>query len=185
MKKSFLLLAAMLLCSISMSAKAKIVKDYQEGDSIRIVETEVQNIYTTATTAAAISTGAYMSNTYIGEHNFFYVKIMFNEGVEISKDNSILIKLEDETIIELKNNMEFEWYQYGSYSSFTFAYYPISEEQIQQLMNGNVTKIRVQTDGEVFDRVIKSNKFSKAIASQFPLVKAEYEKGLKDIRADF
>lgn len=119
----------------------------------------------------------------------------------IIPDSSIfLIKTDDGSIIELtsidyESNIKNYYYTIlpirwfatsflGNTHNTTTVWYPITETQLKEITNNNVTKIRIETFEALNDKNIISNYFSRYIKEQYNLMleKLSVE---KDIYSDF
>lgn len=111
----------------------------------------------------------------------FFYKRDYDLCLTINKGNILLLKLGDGTNLELKSDIRATTQQeivavaaYEYYIAYWVdSYYSITEEQIQQIIETGVTKIRVQHRGGTFDRDIKRNKMSKHLAKAYPELKAK------------
>lgn len=172
MKKILFLMFAVLLCA---NTFAQVNIDKTNEDGTRIVSSHAENIYTNWTNAAAIRLNYY----YIPEDDYghFEISITFNEAkMTIDEGRKLLLKKKDGSIIELVNNTEigvadydYEVTKYGT-NYYVRPDYMVTEAQIKEIIDGDIVKIRVETNLGYFDRDIKKNKLSKGLEKQYQAV---------------
>lgn len=171
--KFFLLLA---VCVISSPiAFAQIKADKVEEDGSRWIVTDNNNLYVGWDKSAGFNLSYSLKAN--GEETY-EITLCLDEGkMQFEKGRKLLIKFKDGSIMELKNNKKIgpTDYKYLSKSYLTYPQYSVTEEEIQKIINGEATKIRVENDMEFFDRDIKKNKFSKGLKNAFEAIKAKKE----------
>lgn len=181
------ILFSLLFLSISiLNVKAvKIESDVVNSDGTRTIFATPFNIYTGMTNAAAAQVSV-MEVDFNGERipNYF-IKLFLNEGdFEIKKGSKLLIKLENNEVIELEAFYDIVKDLKMLRSGSVEPSYNISKADLSKLSTGKAVKIRIETEAGVIDRQIKGNKFSKgALESATIITKALKDK--KDIYSDF
>lgn len=179
MKKLPLLLFFLLFIAIDGNAKAKISIDKMK-DGYRIIQTErTPHIfpYVATMTDAAISLDLWKLNDLENYNICIYI---FSD-VNVDKGNSLLLKLDNDDVIELKAKSKSETIKNWVFTvlqTITFTNYSITEEQIKQIIEHNVVKVRVETAIDFFDGKVYGNKFSKTIANDYKLIKKALEKDI-------
>ena len=185
MKKQLLLLLALLMSVLSISAKGKIKLDVDKVDSdgTRTIWASYFNAYTEWSTAGGMRVGA-IEVTVDNMKVYQYVLGMaLNEGgVDINEGNKLLLKLENGEVVTLETQVNAMYKPTQNY--MTYPIYDISEEQLLKLATNNVIKLRIETSSENLDKTIKGNKVSNGIKESVPVVKAAL-KEKKDIYSDF
>ena len=102
------------------------------------------------------------------------ITLRIGGDIKIDNDNKLLFKLEDESIVELWN-----------YSNkYSVPSYLIKENDIVKLINGNVTKVRIEHSLGVVDKEIKKNSFSKKLKEAYDNI-VEALKNKKDFYTGF
>lgn len=99
--------------------------------------------------------------------------------ITVPKGGKLLIKLMDDSIIELSTIMEYagtvrdvhniNGYVYSDYT--IFPSFPLSTEQIDQISKG-VKKIRLETTLDVVDKEFKKDKIGQIISVEYDLIKS-------------
>lgn len=161
-----------LLALYSINSLSQVTVNKVEQDGSRIILTEEFRIYDYKLT----SCGFARLNCVIdsnGEENYF-LGLTLNEGImTFNKGRKLLLKFQDDSIMELENIEEIELtdnkLEQSLSHSFYLVYpeYPVTKEQIQNIINNEIVKIRIENNSEYFDRNIKKNKFSKGIKSAY------------------
>lgn len=171
MKKLLPLLCLILTC-VGMNAQQI---DKQEEDGTRIIISDRDNLYSKWSTGAGfdLSTGITPSGD-----QFWWLDITLSEGKgQIEENRVLLIKFDNDEVLELKNDKAIgpADYTYRVTTMGTTYYlhprYPISEEQLNKLLNGTVTKVRIEHDAGHFDREINGKKFHKRINKMYDQIK--------------
>lgn len=179
MKKIVLLFVAFISFN-SMQAQEKnyIASDNIDTEEWRTILSVAENMYSTWNTGAGGQLEAIVSPS--GEITYFF-RICFNEGKFTMVEGSLLLlKLGDGTTMELHSNhigpsdYTYNVTKYGTVY-YVWPIYEITEDQIQQIVNFDVVKIRVQFDGGTFDRDIKKGKLSKLFSKAYPAIKSALE----------
>ena len=172
--KKIILLIILLIGTENLLAQ-KLAVDKVENDGRRILISQDYTFY------RDVITGDYadfnLSCTAVDGKKSFY--IYFNicdkyKSVRIDKGKKLLIKLENDSILELSNNLSFS--KNSSYS--------LSEEQIEKIVNGKVVKIRIDRNVDMIDKEIKKNKFSKRVKEAYNAIIVALQTK-KDIYTDF
>lgn len=184
--KKVLLLALLALSTIGASAQ-KVIMDKVESDGSRHIQTKYTTIYTKLTTAGAVSLYCIAKES----DTIFGISLLLNEQKpEIDEGRKLLVKLGDESVITLENVRKIGPLDYETrrvYNSVEYIVYPLyyaSKDDVLQMINKGVTKLRIETDIENLDRNIKSSKMSDALRNGL----SNIEKALsvkKDLYSDF
>ncbi|MBR6118429.1 MAG: hypothetical protein IKQ11_06210 [Paludibacteraceae bacterium] len=183
MKKSFLLMLS-LVCCVSIHA-IKIDKDVVTSDGMRRVSASAFNIYTEFSTAAAANVFAMEVNLDGEDHRDYFLTLFLNEGIfEIEKGSKLLLKLENDEVIELEAFEDVLKDAFMIRSGSVQPQYLIPMESLSKLTTGNVVKIRIETSNGIIDRKIKGNKFSKGVLESVTLINKAFQKK-KDVYSDF
>ena len=168
------MLLTFLMSILNLNAQ-KLAVDKVESDGSRTIVSYAYPFYKDIMSGdyAEFNVGCIAHN----ENKSFY--ITFNicdkyRTVNIEKGRKLLVKLENDSIIE----------SYNEFSHSTNSSYLLSEEQIKKILNGNVVKIRIERDVDVIDKEIRKNKFSKRVKEAYDnIIKALQTS--KDIYSDF
>jgi hypothetical protein len=168
----FVIFAALSLCAKD--------NNYIENDNIdtegwRIISSVYENLYSGWTTAASASL---VTTIAPGGDTTMFLKLCLNEGkLTIDEGSALLLKLGNGNTLELKSNKvglaDYNYYvsKFGT-SYFVYPTYVITEEQIQEIIDNDVVKIRIQWTGGTIDKEIKKKKLSKMLSHTFPALKA-------------
>ena len=114
------------------------------------------------------------------EKNVFYflsLKTTSNTPITVAKGGTLLIKLNDDSILELHTQMEYAGTIRDIHNINGFVYsdytinpaFQISKEQISQISEG-VKKIRLVTTTDYRDKEFKKDKIGAAIKAQYELI---------------
>ena len=181
-----LIIALLVLSAIGANAQ-KIVVDKVESDGSRIIQTKYATIYSKMFSGGAVSLCCSANDT----DTVFAISLMLNEQKqEIDEGRKLLIKLNDGTILTLENinkigPLDYEVRRvYNSVEYLVYPMYYVSREDIMQMINKGVVKLRIETDTDNLDREIKQTKMSDALKTGL----SNIEKALvvkKDIYSDF
>lgn len=90
---------------------------------------------------------------------------------EYTKGRKLLIKLNDDSIIELSvfKTLEDDDYQgYGAY-----VRYAVNEDEIERMIKNEVLKLRIENDFDYIDVNIKKNMFSKSLKTLYEAIKEQ------------
>lgn len=171
--RKFFISAICLFASYSLFAQISI--DKVEEDGSRIIVSDYHNIYTEWSSAAA----ACVEYILIPEDDVEHYEILFslNEGkMQFDEGRKLLLKFKDGSVMELSNtevigpaDYKYSVTKYGT-NYYTYPSYKVTEEQLKQIISGEVVKIRIENNIEYFDREIKKNKFSKAIQQSYEAI---------------
>ena len=163
MKKTLLLL--LLLTAFCPSFANKIIVDKVEN-GLRFVQTKptshVFAVWETLTDGG-IELQCYQ-NMNIKEIKLYHLVIY--HYFDIEEGSRLLLKMENDSIMELRSML----HSFTIDRSFTYTIYSVSEEQLQELMNNNVVKIRVETESGNKDSKVYGKMFSKTIAKDYKLI---------------
>ena len=175
--KKVLLLLIISFIAMGGNAKEKIKIDKMK-DGYRIIQTERTPhifLYAATMTDAAISLNLWKLNDL---ENYSICTYIFTD-VNIDEGASLLLKLDNNDIIELKAQSKSETIKNWVFTvlqTITFTNYAVTEEQIKQIIEHKVLKVRVETSIDHFDGKVYGNKFSKTIANDYKLIKKALEK---------
>lgn len=185
--KRLLIYALCLFASYSSFAQISIDKVIEDGS--RIIVSDYYNIYSERSSAAA----ACVEYIVLPKNNFEHYEISFalNEGkMQFDEGRKLLLKFKDGSVMELSNTKvigptDYE-YTASKYVTnyYTYPSYEVTEEQLKQIISGEVVKVRIENNIEYFDRKIKRNKFSKAIQKSYEAILSK-KKVKNDIYTDF
>lgn len=114
------------------------------------------------------------------EKNIFYflsLKTTSNTPITVEKGGILLIKLNDDSVLELHTQMEYAGTVRDIHNINGFVYsdytinpaFQISKEQISQISEG-VKKIRLVTTTDYRDKEFKKDKIGAAIKAQYELI---------------
>lgn len=165
MRAKILLLLSLLLGTISINAQVSV--DKTEDDGSRLIISQNYNIYTGWTNAASANV-AYVCYNDSTKSHFYFINLTLNEDLssDLDKGRKLLIKLGDESIITLTTDLPLDIFS-STRNSFgdrlIHPQYSIDEATLKKIINGNATKLRIETNLGYLDRVIKKNKFSEAL----------------------
>lgn len=175
--KKLLSLIFVFLCFVSVNANdiKYIANDNVDTEGWRTISSEFGNLYTNWTTAASSALTVTVSPT--GDVTYF-LKICFNEGkLTMDQGSALLLKLGDGSTIELKSNYigpsdyTYRVTKHGT-NYYVYPVYEITPEQIQEIIDKDVIKMRVQWTGGIFDKDIKKNKLSKHLTKVYPAIQS-------------
>lgn len=123
---------------------------------------------------------------------FLSLKTTSNTPITVPEGGILLLKLEDDSIIELKTLMKYagtvrdvhniNGYVFSDYT--IFPSFPINEVQISKLSKG-VKKIRIETIDGYRDKDFKKDKIGIAIKRQYSLLQSQLKKASNDIKDGF
>lgn len=184
--KKFLSIIVLVLSTIGMNAQ-KVTIDKVEQDGSRHVVTKYTTIYSKMMSGGAVSLYCIADDV----DTTLYLSLMLNEQkIEIDEGRKLIIKLGDGTILTLENvkkigPLDYETRTvYNSVEYLVFPRYYVSREDVIQMINKGVVKIRIETDLDNLDREIKTTKMSDALKTSL----SNIDKALsikKDIYSDF
>lgn len=109
--------------------------------------------------------------TELPDNNSFYqIEVIFDEGkLQFHEGAKLLLKLKDDSILELQNTKEIKPVDNEVLLSHVYVspLYNVTEEDLKKIIAGEVVKIRVEHSSGFFDRRIKKNKFSKGLKTMY------------------
>lgn len=167
-------LIALIFCFCSFFVISAQQIDKQEEDGSRWIISSGENLYSTFSTGAGFDLRV---NVFPNGDKLWSFCVTTNEGKgTIDSGRVILIKFDDGSVMELKNcnpigpaDYEYQVTKYGT-NYYLNPHYPVTEEQLQKLLTGKVTKVRIEHDAGHFDRDINSKKFNKRINNLYKQV---------------
>ena len=176
MKRVVLILLSVLFTATCF-AKAKISVDKMK-DGYRFIQTErTPHIfpYKDTWTDAAIS----LDLMTLGDLKKYSICVYLFAEVNIEKGAKMLLKLENDEIIELVANSKSETIRnlvFTVLQIITFADFSVTESQLQKIMENKVVKVRVETSIDNIDGAVYGNKFTKTIIDDYKLIEKTLQK---------
>ena len=166
MKQTLLLLVfSAILINVSAQKKLKMEVDKQSGDTS--YSTNEEKIYVkpgSKSLAEMLKTIIYKNKN--GFMLGFYIQTGRTNVFTISKGSELQISLGEDRNLFLSSLITNESNASGiTYGGRTYAYYRLTESQVQQLKSSPVSNIRIHTSFGYMDYVI-SEKFSTVISKQ-------------------
>ena len=158
--------------------------DKVESDGSRFLSTKDSRLYTGFSTGGAFALTCLVSKDGVMTYS---LRVVLNEGsVRISEGRKLMMKTDSGKIIELTNLF---YVGPGSYEDIypnvvAAAYYGLTEEQINQIIKGNIVKIRIETDGKMIDHNLNSNQLSSGLKEKYETIKVAL-KEKKSVYSDF
>ena len=190
MKKNLLLIAVIIGFTLAANAQ-KVEVDKVESDGTRFIRTEYSTIYSKMFSGGAVA----LCCDYNQQTNdtTFYITLLLNEPnpPQIDKGRKLLVKLNDGDIITLENAkkigpLDYETRKvYKTVEHIVYPMYQVSRLNLLRMINQNVEKIRIETDGaENLDYSIKRSKMSDALYEGLKNIEQALSVK-KDIYSDF
>lgn len=158
--------------------------DKVESDGSRFLSTKDSRLYTGFSTGGAFALTCLVSKDGVATYS---LRLVLNEGnIRISEGRKLMLKTDSGKIIELKNLF---YVGPGSYEDvypnvIAAVYYGLTEEQINQIIKGNIVKIRIETDGDKIDHNMNSNQLSSGLKEKYEAIKVAL-KEKKTVYSDF
>ena len=179
-----MVIAIMTVC-LNMNAQ-KLLVDKVESNGDRLMQTKYTTIYSKLLSGGAISLICSTSAV----DTLYMISLMLNEGKQqIDEGRKLLLKLEDGSILTLVNIKEIGVgdYEirtvYHSTEYLTYPAYPVTKDELFRIINGNVVKIRIETNLELLDRTIRET-ISENLSEDYNLINKKL-KEKKTIYSDF
>lgn len=174
MKKLFLSTA---LCLTSLLAFAQEIEYDKSADGERSIMCKYESVRSMKDkTVFSVALSAEKNKENITSY-FLSLKTTSGTPITVPKGGKLLIKLNDDTVIELKTLMEYagtvrdvhnvNGFVFHDYT--IFPAFPINETQIKQI-SGGVKKIRLETIDGNKDKEFKKDKIGSIIESQYSLL---------------
>ncbi len=186
MKRTVLTLAAILLAVTAFAQKASLLVNHSEESGWRTVTTDYINCHGSGTARLSFSLGCKQSPE--GERTYdLYVKAGQALAYEIAYNSVMLIKLTDDSVIELKNykmKMRHRENAIEPDSKVVEGYYRLTDGQLETLTGAGVTKIRIQTTEGYIEADYKKEKVSAALFAEYNLIDSTLSDST-DIRTGF
>lgn len=143
-----------------------------------------------------IKTDLSLSAIQQNDSTYYFLSIKLNSlsNLNIKKESSLLIKLGNDDVIQLKTNIEYFDLagKYDSYSKMVIytilPSYEIDSNLIDKIQQYGIRKLRIETMTENIDRDIKGSKskqVSSFLAEQYLLIKNQIDHKENDILNDF
>lgn len=146
------------------------VDKYSVEDSTRILVSNSKFLYQTISNSTMFSLGCVVTPS---GRKLWSLHLRIEEyKMTISQGRKFLIKFDDGTVMQLENHTEIgpADYDYKVTSSGTkysvSPNYVITEDQIMQIIKGNVVKVRIENNTGYIDREMRG--FTKKKPSKFP-----------------
>lgn len=168
-----LLASLLLLAALPMSAQKIIIDDVQHG--IRSTATD-QTVCRNSTDKMVLSVGlsSMISDEKKDTTLCIDTKISFGKPLEISKGGTMLLKLSDNSVIELHAIIASEGKvrDIHTVNGFTFSDYSIrpsfevTPEQLGDIIAKGVKKIRIEVSPDFYDKEFKKDKVGAALAEK-------------------
>lgn len=123
-----------------------------------------------------------------------YIMYSYSSGFAIPKGGTILLKLSDDSVIELQNVLETNdtidrigkyYAAYKMTQHLNQAKVTITPEQIQAISEKGIIKIRTELENEYFDLNYRKPKFKNILRQQYDLIEATLATKSGDIREGF
>lgn len=165
--KRFLFVLVSILLVGSLSAQ-KLIIDKIDANGSRTMQTSYSKLYTKMMTGASVSLCCFVKES----DTTFMLKLRLSEyGKSMALGRKLLIKLRDNTIITLDNVNDIGPYDYTRVGGElqTFPTYPITKEELLKIIDGDVIKIRIETDVDLIDRDIRGT-MSDALREAYELI---------------
>ena len=174
--KKIMLLALASMLTVCSSAQ-KIVWDKTESDGFRSIATSKTICSSGEKKDVSISLDAStfpeMKDTSL--YLSFYVQT-YSE-CSVPKGGKLLVKLFDDSVIELSTPISYEDNIGSFYSGYvvrTFRIYPrykVSEEQVDKIISFGVKKLRMELFPSNYDKEFTEDKIGKSFSVTYPLIK--------------
>lgn len=165
-----LLLIASLLC-LSVSMFSQISDDKFNEDGSRIIVSKYRGI----------SSGFRLMVSFrlidvidVNDGNTYFIQLNLignKKEKEYAKGRRLLLKLKDDSIIELINQETIRVKDYVGYAAR--IKYLVKENEIDKLITGEVKKIRIENDFDYVDIEVKKNVFSKGLGKVYEAIQKE------------
>lgn len=175
MKKTFFILIVAITWVMNVSAQIAVNKVNDNGSHIII--TDEKNLYRGAWHGVA--------NWHIGyiitkdSLEIYSFEMLLNEGeICIDKGRKMLFKSESGKIFTLENTKEIRPidYEYTRYGVFTYPSYTVTEEDIKNLINEKIVKVRIETNTGYIDKDLKPKKFKQNLEEMYNALKEAKQK---------
>lgn len=193
MRKLVLTLVAIASWAMVSAQTNGIFTDKTNADGSRFIASESVNCRNGMSDRHPMSFS--VSRFSLGDRVEWSLNIDFSDVISfrIPEGGGVLIKLSDDSVIELKQTLPIEettdivgvYNNMAKIRTYTMhGMYAISEDQLTQIANGNVVKIRVERETDTFDTNYKKNKVGEAVAAGYAAVKTA-SSGSTDLRSGF
>lgn len=193
MKKIALIFAAIVCWSISSAQIARIFMDKTEADGSRLIASESVNCRNGMSDRHPMLFS--VSRFSLDDRVEWSLNVDFTDVTpfRIPEGGGILIRLSDNSVIELKQTLSAEETTdvVGVYNSMAkiriytmHGVYAITEDQLARIASGGVVKIRVERETDSFDTNYKKNKIGDAVAAGYAAVKMA-SAGNTDLKSGF
>ncbi|MCD7713692.1 MAG: hypothetical protein LUI08_01985 [Prevotella sp.] len=162
--------------------------DKAEADGTRNIATSSATLYQSMFSAASFQLGCIAQDD--GEIIYILYFTLDEGKMQIDKGRKLLIKLENDSIVELESATKIGPADYtfdvdrGVTSYYVKPLYIISEEDIENICKGNAKKIRIENNIGNIDREIKKNNFSTKLEKMYAVIKEALSEK-KDVYSGF
>ncbi len=168
--RRLLFIVSLLLFSTSMFSQ--IASDRFDKDGSRVILSKEKAVSFTFKLAVSFRL---MDIVSVNDADSYYIilNVIGNKKreTEYTKGRKLLIKLSDDSIIELSVYKTLEDEDYVGCSARVT--YSISEADIERMINNNVVKLRIENDFDYKDVDVKKNLFTKGLKKLYGAVKEE------------
>lgn len=182
------------LCSLSLFSQIITHDQYQtfNGQKTRIILTSIVPVRS-ITDRIVHSIGLNVMKSESGKQDYFIsVEITSTKKISILNDSKLLLKLNDDSIIELGTSSEYSKTEFDDYLYQLKTKYPVysivafyflNEQQLEQMMSG-VKKMRVESSIGILDKEFKKDQIGKVLQKGYVLINKALERN-DDIYNDF
>lgn len=194
MKKLFLSSILLLLCVSCIGVGEKgLIMDKVELNGNRKIISKPQKLYSSFSSLRnKVSYYNLFCEVFPKNDTIFIMMLTLNEGkLQIDEGRKLLIKFEDESVMELSNFTRIgpADYQYEVTSDGTNYYvipwYLITRKQIHELMTKKAVKVRIEHNvGQIDCELTDLNRLSKGMTAAYESIKDALSKN-KNIYSDF
>lgn len=154
----------------------KIIHDRIESDGKRLITTDefvCRNL--TDKVVLACSLSYFEFKEYSNIH--LVTNISADHPLEIKDGSRMLIKLFDDSVIELTSSLDTKTHRQKIYAGAIITYihtmdvyFYINEEQLNNIITKGVKKIRIETYPEYYDNVFKKDKMGKQLGERLQIL---------------
>lgn len=174
--KKIILVAVFVMCHLVSVFGQKIIHDRIENDGRRLIVTDefvCRNLTDKVVLSCALS---YSEFQEISSFNLV-ANISADHPLEIKEGSRMLIKLFDDSVIELTTFSSSETHRRKVYAGYIITYihtmdafFEITKEQLHNIITKGVKKIRIETFPDYYDNVFKKDKLGKQLDKRFQML---------------